>query len=243
MGCNDSRTGYYTQTLLPGVSQPLTLDDTKGSSSGGNIIMYWLIVISLSLSDKVYAHQMVRTDSKEQKLDAFLIPSLTGTDIEATDRMDYEEPNLLIKSSEESSSPATASATDEETVLKEKNKKKRSPISTPLMLSKKRKHHKPVHLTSVRNLLQRVKDKQHQGIHDNNQYPSNKWYGIIVSELTNLFDKHKFVGCVDQCHSLIQYQVKGNNYNTELIVTIFTNRLDYTSLIWQKSRECHMTIT
>lgn len=54
------------QTLLPGLAGPsgevvksttgVTLSSTSGSG------------------DKVYAHQMVRTDSREQKLDAFLQP-------------------------------------------------------------------------------------------------------------------------------------------------------------------------
>ncbi|XP_015979427.1 DNA mismatch repair protein Mlh1 isoform X2 [Rousettus aegyptiacus] len=65
LGSNSSRM-YFTQTLLPGLAGPsgevvksttgVTLSSTSGSG------------------DKVYAHQMVRTDSREQKLDAFLQP-------------------------------------------------------------------------------------------------------------------------------------------------------------------------
>ncbi|KAF6313140.1 mutL-like protein 1 [Rhinolophus ferrumequinum] len=65
LGANSSRM-YFTQTLLPSLAGPsgemvksstgVTLTSTSGS---GN---------------KVYAHQMVRTDSREQKLDAFLQP-------------------------------------------------------------------------------------------------------------------------------------------------------------------------
>uniref|UniRef100_A0A8C0E4Y2 MutL homolog 1 n=1 Tax=Balaenoptera musculus TaxID=9771 RepID=A0A8C0E4Y2_BALMU len=65
LGSNASRT-YFTQTLLPGLTGPsgevvksttgVTLSSTAGSG------------------DKVYAHQMVRTDCREQKLDAFLQP-------------------------------------------------------------------------------------------------------------------------------------------------------------------------
>ena len=64
LGCNVSRT-YYTQAFLPA---PVSLDREEGrerererGKKGG--------------SDKPsYAYQMVRTDSKEQKLDAFVVP-------------------------------------------------------------------------------------------------------------------------------------------------------------------------
>ncbi|XP_076433297.1 DNA mismatch repair protein Mlh1 isoform X5 [Peromyscus maniculatus bairdii] len=57
---------YFTQTLLPGLAGPSgevvkpTTGVTSSSTSGSG--------------DKVYAHQMVRTDSRDQKLDAFLQP-------------------------------------------------------------------------------------------------------------------------------------------------------------------------
>uniref|UniRef100_A0ABI7WT94 DNA mismatch repair protein S5 domain-containing protein n=1 Tax=Felis catus TaxID=9685 RepID=A0ABI7WT94_FELCA len=65
LGSNSSRM-YFTQTLLPGLAGPSgevvksTMGVTPSSTSGS--------------SDKVYAHQMVRTDSREQKLDAFMQP-------------------------------------------------------------------------------------------------------------------------------------------------------------------------
>ncbi|XP_008588116.1 PREDICTED: DNA mismatch repair protein Mlh1 isoform X2 [Galeopterus variegatus] len=64
LGSNSSRM-YFTQTLLPGLAGPSgevvksTTDLTSSTSGSGN---------------KVYAQQMVRTDSREQKLDAFLQP-------------------------------------------------------------------------------------------------------------------------------------------------------------------------
>ncbi|XP_070311490.1 DNA mismatch repair protein Mlh1 isoform X1 [Odocoileus virginianus] len=65
LGSNASRT-YFTQTLLPGLSGPSgeavrsTASVTPSSTAGSG--------------DRVYAHQMVRTDCREQKLDAFLQP-------------------------------------------------------------------------------------------------------------------------------------------------------------------------
>uniref|UniRef100_A0A8I5YRB9 MutL homolog 1 n=1 Tax=Pongo abelii TaxID=9601 RepID=A0A8I5YRB9_PONAB len=65
LGSNSSRM-YFTQTLLPGLAGP-----------SGEMVKSTTSLISSSTSgssDKVYAHQMVRTDSREQKLDAFLQP-------------------------------------------------------------------------------------------------------------------------------------------------------------------------
>ncbi|KAB0378960.1 hypothetical protein FD755_010538 [Muntiacus reevesi] len=65
LGSNASRT-YFTQTLLPGLTGPSgeavksTPSVTSSSTAGSG--------------DRVYAHQMVRTDCREQKLDAFLQP-------------------------------------------------------------------------------------------------------------------------------------------------------------------------
>ncbi|KAJ3610423.1 hypothetical protein NHX12_022515 [Muraenolepis orangiensis] len=58
LGSNSSRT-YFTQTLLPGLS----VSEVKPSGSA-----------TADGSERVYAHQMVRTDCRAQKLDAFLQP-------------------------------------------------------------------------------------------------------------------------------------------------------------------------
>uniref|UniRef100_A0A8B9FMD0 MutL homolog 1 n=1 Tax=Amazona collaria TaxID=241587 RepID=A0A8B9FMD0_9PSIT len=64
LGSNSSRM-YFTQTLLPGAdcSSSEVVKPAANSSA-----------VPKGTSDKVYAHQMVRTDSREQKLDAFLQP-------------------------------------------------------------------------------------------------------------------------------------------------------------------------
>ncbi|XP_037382139.1 DNA mismatch repair protein Mlh1 isoform X2 [Talpa occidentalis] len=65
LGSNSSRM-YFTQTLLPGLAGP-----------SGEVVKSTAPVNPASTSgsgDKVYAYQMVRTDSREQKLDAFLQP-------------------------------------------------------------------------------------------------------------------------------------------------------------------------
>lgn len=64
LGSNSSRM-YFTQTLLPGasISASEVVKSTSNTSTASN-----------KSGDKVYAHQMVRTDAREQKLDAFLQP-------------------------------------------------------------------------------------------------------------------------------------------------------------------------
>uniref|UniRef100_A0A8C4ESV0 DNA mismatch repair protein MLH1 n=1 Tax=Dicentrarchus labrax TaxID=13489 RepID=A0A8C4ESV0_DICLA len=60
LGSNSSRT-YFTQTLLPGLSVSGGAE-VKSSSAAAES------------GERVYAHQMVRTDCRAQKLDAFLQP-------------------------------------------------------------------------------------------------------------------------------------------------------------------------
>ncbi|XP_044148760.1 DNA mismatch repair protein Mlh1 isoform X1 [Bufo gargarizans] len=64
LGSNSSRM-YFTQTLLPGasISASEVVKPTSSTSTAFN-----------KSGDKLYAHQMVRTDAREQKLDAFLQP-------------------------------------------------------------------------------------------------------------------------------------------------------------------------
>ncbi|NXJ66942.1 MLH1 protein, partial [Rostratula benghalensis] len=64
LGSNSSRM-YFTQTLLPGADcSSSEVVKTAANSSA----------VAKGTGDKVYAHQMVRTDSRERKLDAFLQP-------------------------------------------------------------------------------------------------------------------------------------------------------------------------
>ncbi|XP_074844270.1 DNA mismatch repair protein Mlh1 isoform X3 [Carettochelys insculpta] len=65
LGSNSSRM-YFTQTLIPGVECSATEVVKSVASSSSST--------AKGMSDKVYAHQMVRTDSRDQKLDAFLQP-------------------------------------------------------------------------------------------------------------------------------------------------------------------------
>uniref|UniRef100_A0A8B9TR92 DNA mismatch repair protein MLH1 n=1 Tax=Anas platyrhynchos TaxID=8839 RepID=A0A8B9TR92_ANAPL len=62
LGSNSSRM-YFTQTLLPG-AECSSSEVVKSAANPS--------AATKGSSDKIYAHQMVRTDSREQKLDAFL---------------------------------------------------------------------------------------------------------------------------------------------------------------------------
>ncbi|XP_032717121.1 DNA mismatch repair protein Mlh1 isoform X3 [Lontra canadensis] len=113
LGSNSSRM-YFTQTLLPGLAGPSgeVVKSTTGvtpSSASGN-------------GDKVYAHQMVRTDSREQKLDAFLQPMSKALSSQAQaivpeDRTDASSggPGQQDEEMLELPEPAQASATNQGT--------------------------------------------------------------------------------------------------------------------------------
>lgn len=136
-------------------------------------------------SENVYAHQMIRTDAKEQSLDSFVIPTSVR---EFTNSLNSEAQSI------ETSPPSVSG----EKSISHKRKSSDSILSTV----KRRKHHKPVQLTSINNLLVAVKDRQHHGIENCMLYII-----ISISELSSLFNEHKFVGSVDQTRALIQHQV------------------------------------
>ncbi|KAL7634271.1 UNVERIFIED_CONTAM: hypothetical protein RMT77_015601 [Armadillidium vulgare] len=64
LGSNSSRT-FYTQALLPGASAPTKTNAVDDTNDNGSKRLN-------ENKEKVYDHQMVRTDSKDQKLDKFL---------------------------------------------------------------------------------------------------------------------------------------------------------------------------
>ena len=83
---------------------------------------------------------MVRTDSKEQKLEAFLHPLSHGQDMMETEK-----------------------EADEDFCDGQSSGKKHKRKSSLTITQRKRGHHKPVHLTSVNKLLQKIRKKKHQG--------------------------------------------------------------------------------
>ncbi|XP_067837466.1 DNA mismatch repair protein Mlh1 [Heptranchias perlo] len=208
LGSNSSRT-YFTQTLLPGPAissgdfvKPLAASSSSSAAQGP--------------SDKPYAHQMVRTDSREQKMDAFLQPmnkalpdtaSANGEprcqDSEMEDLSDFdllavEEAGTSTKNMEKplrpcnddsSSAPSRKrSRADSPSEIKEVNSSREM---TAAHLPKRR----IINLTSMLTLREEISSQSHAGLQDMLQY-------------------HSFIGCVNPQWALVQYQTKLYLINT-----------------------------
>ena len=152
LGCNASRT-YFTQALLPGAAVPISSELSGGGREKRG---------SEKQQPPAYAYQMVRTDAKEQKLDAFFVPeslreqqlpqssglieralsmSGDGREVKGADSMEVEEGT---------SSAATAGS-----------KKRPAPsLGQPF---KRKVRRKEVKLTSVKSLQQSVRSRVHKG--------------------------------------------------------------------------------
>ena len=130
-------------------------------------VLVWLIVThahTISPAGKqtapTYAYQMVRTDSKEQKLDAFFGPQSSQQSQSSVssppEPMDDSSSPVLDQSKDSSSSSRDSHVTG--------HKRKHS-SSVPGLLRpfRKRAHRKEVKLTSVRSLQLAVRGQQHKG--------------------------------------------------------------------------------
>jgi len=204
LGANSSRT-YFTQTLLPGV--PLTETSAVTSEGGGK-----------SSGDKVYAHQMVRTDSREQTLHAFLPPkdhtSMTNASLslpqpssskdkcEATNTTaekpdTFKNPSLTVINLNEarnslSHSRKSTDAVDENFSDKPSGSKKPKLDEKTEMMTKASSSssiYREIRLTSVLNLRKAIDNNEHKGMKE-------------------LFEDHKFVGCVNRSLALVQHSTK-----------------------------------
>ncbi|NWH56518.1 MLH1 protein, partial [Geococcyx californianus] len=220
LGSNSSRM-YFTQTLLPGAD----------CSSSEAVKSANFSVSTKGTTDKVYAHQMVRTDSREQKLDAFLQPvnnPLSTGPAEATtevnagpqdDEMedvsdvvemtDVQEGTVKLGEMSESGrlSPETVPPRkrprEAMDIEMEKGdaRKDRTAACTP--------RRRIINLTSVLTLQEEI---------------SNHAY----ANLQEMLRDHSFVGCVSPQWALAQYQTKLYLLNT----TKLSQELFYQILIY-----------
>ncbi|XP_071956008.1 DNA mismatch repair protein Mlh1-like [Antedon mediterranea] len=204
IGCNASRT-FFAQTLLP--SSQINVKEPIKNSEGQ------------SSKDKVYAHQMVRTDDKLQKLDAFMAGEKSSMQVvQSTDDGQQQAKNqdgghsskAVYYSNESSQSdkmvidpPVTSSVRkrphelcceeeEEDDIEMQDSTIPTNTTSTEAGNADdlhNRSHHSPVRLTSVLQLQQDVEDKLHKGLRE------------IVKH-------HTFVGCVSSQHALLQHQTK-----------------------------------
>ncbi|EDO39827.1 predicted protein [Nematostella vectensis] len=187
LGCNTSRT-FYTQALLPGVA------GTKSSESAD--------VAGKSSSANVYAHQMVRTDSREQTLHAFIKPdgksvanrNSSGDDapsISPTNKRSNEgsgtDPKVIDKETfqaqyrKPNSVEPSISENKRAKLVEESNSFKRQKLN--------QFPRREVQLISVQKLREKIDKAEHRGLKD-------------------LFEEHKFVGCVTPSQALVQHNTK-----------------------------------
>ncbi|CAK6435737.1 unnamed protein product [Pipistrellus nathusii] len=230
LGSNSSRT-YFTQTLLPSLAGP-----------SGEVVKSTTGVVPSSASgsgDKVYAYQMVRTDSREQKLDAFLQPASR-----------VSQPQAAVP--EDSTGPAGARPQDEEMpelpapadlAAKSQSSERIATKETPETSEKRgspsgpdnpRKRHREgsdvemvedesrkemtaactprrriINLTSVLSLREEINERGHE-------------------TLQEMLHNHSFVGCVNPQWALAQHQTKLYLLNT----TKLSEELFYQILIY-----------
>ncbi|XP_062513678.1 DNA mismatch repair protein Mlh1-like isoform X2 [Corticium candelabrum] len=187
LGCNTSRT-YSQQVLLLGASQSLSLDTDSDKRP-----------------EKTYAKHMVRTDAREQTLDAFLSPSQQTSesraeecemetvdaqheteadavmDASGTDLISTEDSGQKQASGSTKSKDSSLSSQKQPLIDGDPDKLKLSGLNQP--------HRRIIRLTSVLTLRQRVIDAEHTGIRE-------------------MFQNYKFVGCCTESLALIQYRTK-----------------------------------
>nr|XP_021139921.1 DNA mismatch repair protein Mlh1 isoform X4 [Columba livia] len=213
LGSNSSRM-YFTQTLLPGAD----CSSSEVVKSAANTS-----AVTKGTSDKVYAHQMVRTDSREQKLDAFLQPvnnPLSTGPTEGTTEVNARPPEGVDRPQDaemEDVSDVVEVADVQDTVvpggLSESGhlspetvpprKRPRKDVDVEMEEDDTRKDmtaactpkRRIINLTSVLTLQEEISNQAH-------------------ANLQEMLHDHSFVGCVSPQWALAQYQTKLYLLNT-----------------------------
>ncbi|XP_044070251.1 DNA mismatch repair protein Mlh1 [Siniperca chuatsi] len=214
LGSNSSRT-YFTQTLLPGLSV----------SGGGEVKSTSAAAES---SERVYAHQMVRTDCRTQKLDAFLQPkeksppdpepagpsgskAVTKTaqpdsvEMDETDDADMmealaEQEAEVPKGHEDNANGVQRKRPRKEQQQQEEEEDLRA-AATP--------ERRVIKLNSIKELRGEITENTHKGLQE-------------------MLQNHSFVGCVNPQWTLIQHHTKLYLLNT----TKLSQELFYQILIY-----------
>ncbi|KAM9096238.1 DNA mismatch repair protein Mlh1 [Sarcophilus harrisii] len=196
LGANSSRT-YFTQTLLPSIAGSVT-EGLKPASGGS--------ASTQGAGDKVYAQHMVRTDSREQKLDAFLQPKSrpsagqpparsperrpeapAGRPGEEMEEMEMEEapkgPEPAADLRERDGPPAIS--THRKRPREDSDVEPMEEEMTAACCPRRR----VVKLTSVLTLQEEISERGHEALQE-------------------MLRNHSFVGCVTPQWALAQYQTK-----------------------------------
>ncbi|KAM7385890.1 hypothetical protein PAMP_001938 [Pampus punctatissimus] len=192
LGSNSSRT-FFTQTLLPGLSV-----------SGGSEVKS--VGHTAAESDqRVYAHQMVRTDCRAQKLDAFLQPKEKpppdtepagpGSREETAkaarppssemDEMDDADMLQALDEQEEEDKQSTHDVQRKRPRKEPQQQDKEEEEQTAAATSKRR----VIKLTSIKDLRAEITENTHKGLQE-------------------MLQNHSFVGCVNPQWTLIQHHTK-----------------------------------
>lgn len=218
LGSNSSRT-YFTQTLLPGLSVSEG-SEVKSSTS--------------EPAERVYAHQMVRTDHRTQKLDAFLQPkekpppdseaagpsgsrgavtkpsrcdSVEMDDVDDTELLEAvaEQEAKVPQADEEKDRDVSGGDVQRKRPRKEQHQEEEEGEATAAATPKRR----VIKLNSIKELRTEVTDNTHKGLQE-------------------MLQNHSFVGCVNPQWSLIQHHTKLYLLNT----TKLSQELFYQILIY-----------
>ncbi|TMS04178.1 DNA mismatch repair protein Mlh1 [Larimichthys crocea] len=202
LGSNASRT-YFTQTLLPGLSV-----------SGGSEVKS--ASAAAESSERVYAHQMVRTDCRTQKLDAFLQPkekpppdpepvgpssreaatktvqqadSIEVDEIDDADMLEglTEQEAEVAEREEEYANGVQRKRPRKEQQLQEEDDEDLTAAATP--------KRRVIKLNSIKELRAEITENTHKGLQE-------------------MLQNHSFVGCVNPQWTLIQHHTKLYLLNT-----------------------------
>ncbi|KAL0964219.1 hypothetical protein UPYG_G00321000 [Umbra pygmaea] len=203
LGSNSSRT-YFTQTLLPGPS----ISTSEGKSSTSSTVD----------SQRVYAHQMVRTDSRAQKLDAFLQPASNLNTAPKDEQSKGEEPvstkdverlnNAEILEALQEPGATESTETVLETPANQPRKRPRVGQDEELTAAATPRR-RVIKLNSVKELRESITEHAHKGLQE-------------------MLQNHSFVGCVNPQWTLIQHHTKLYLLNT----TKLSQELFYQILIY-----------
>uniref|UniRef100_A0A8C0C238 DNA mismatch repair protein MLH1 n=1 Tax=Buteo japonicus TaxID=224669 RepID=A0A8C0C238_9AVES len=209
LGSNSSRL-YFTQTLLPGADCSSS-EVVKASANSS--------AVTKGTGDKVYAHQMVRTDSREQKLDAFLQPVnnlLSTGPSEVMTEVNAGPPEGAVRPQDAEMEDVTpAGAVMRGQSLQRKRPREDADVEMEKVDTRKdmtaacTPRRRIINLTSVLTLQEEISNQAH-------------------ANLQEMLHDHSFVGCVSPQWALAQYQTKLYLLNT----TKLSQELFYQILIY-----------
>ncbi|XP_041867149.1 DNA mismatch repair protein Mlh1 isoform X2 [Melanotaenia boesemani] len=220
LGSNSSRT-YFTQTLLPGLSVSGGTE-VKASST------------TAESAERVYAHQMVRTDSRTQKLDAFLQPkerpppdpdpepagpssrnteaetkTIQPDDAEMDDTDDADLLEVLVAQEAQASKVEEGCSGPAEDAQRKRPRMEQKKEADEDLMAAATPKRRAIKLTSIKELRAETTENTHKGLQE-------------------MLQNHSFVGCVNPQWTLIQHHTKLYLLNT----TKLSQELFYQILIY-----------